>query len=358
MAVDLIATDAMFPDYRPGMDTDAYLRENNNYLFLLKESLNYTQHNLGVANFNARQLQTISDIITKPIMMALVGDEGQITSIQADLEGIKTTVGKVNGNVSTIEQTVKGLSTRVTNVEGQYSSLSQTVSGFQTTVTNINNNYISKSSATQSASGFKFEVMDSKHEKALVTLDKSGLTIKGGGISIKNSTNQEVLKADTDGNLTLTGTVDSSAIFGSTFVTCSKGDYQSAANGSSNAQFIQISDGIIKSFMGNSLYGFEAAAVGTSSYFGLNFNNTSVFKVYSNGSGNALIEGSGQIEMAASNALSFRGAQLSLLLDPNFGYAIISIESDGIHISSSGNISMNGNVNISGSLTANGTILA
>ena len=58
MAVDLIATDAMFPDYRPGMDTDAYLRENNNYLFLLKESLNYTLHNLGVANFNARQLQT------------------------------------------------------------------------------------------------------------------------------------------------------------------------------------------------------------------------------------------------------------------------------------------------------------
>lgn len=356
MAVDLIATDAMFPDYRPGMDTDAYLRENNNYLFLLKESLNYTLHNLGVANFNARQLQTISNIITKPIMMALVGDEGQLTSIQADLEGIKTTVGTVEGNVTTIQQTVEGLSSSVTSIDGKYSSLSQTVSGFEKTVTKINNNYISKSSATQSASGFKFQVMDSNHANALVTLDSAGITIKGGGILIKNSFDQDVLKADTDGNLTLTGTVDSSAIYGSAFVTCSKSDYQSAANGASNAQFIQIGDGIIKSFMGNSLYGFEAAAVGSSSYFGLNFNNKSVFKVYSNGSGNALIEGSGQIDMIASNSMYLRGSQISLHLYP--GYGTISIQDDGIYIFSAGSVTISGNVNISGSLVANNTQLA
>ena len=358
MAVDLIATDAMFPDYRPGMDTDAYLRENNNYLFLLKESLNYTLHNLGVANFNARQLQTISDIITKPIMMALVGDEGQITSIQADLEGIKTTVGTVEGNVSTIQQTVKGLSSRVTSVEGKYSSLSQTVSGFQTTVTNISGDYISKSSATQSASGFKFEVMDSNHSNALVTLDKSGLTIKGGGILIKNSTNQEVLKADTNGNLTLTGTVDSSAIFGSAFVTCSKSDYQSAANGSSNAQFIQISDGIIKSFMGNALYGFEAAAVGTSSYFSLNYNNNSAFKVYCNGPTNSIIRGSGQLDMIASDSITIRGTQIMLDLDPYTGNGTIGIQSDGIYIFTGGNINMAGTVRIEGSLIVNDKTVA
>lgn len=293
MAVDLIATDAMFPDYRPGMDTDAYLRENNNYLFLLKESLNYTLHNLGVANFNARQLQTISDIITKPIMMALVGDEGQITSIQADLDGIRTTVGAVEGNVTTIQQTVTKISQSVKSLDGKYSSLSQTVSGFEQTVTDISDDYISKSSATQSASGFKFEVMDSNHEKALVTLDKSGITIKGGGISIKNSTNQEVLKADTAGNLTLTGTVDSSAIFGSTIATCSKEDYYASANGTSSTQFIQIADATIKSFMGNSLYGFEAAAIGTSSYFGLNYNGTCTLKVYSSSSTLSYIEANG-----------------------------------------------------------------
>lgn len=307
MAVDLIATDAMFPDYRPGMDTDAYLRENNNYLFLLKESLNYTLHNLGVANFNARQLQTISDIITKPIMMALVGDEGQITSIQADLDGIRTTVGTVQGNVSTIQQTVNGLSSRVTSVEGQYSSLSQTVSGFQTTVTNINNNYISKSSATQSASGFKFEVMDSNHEKALVTLDKSGITIKGGGISIKNSTNQEVLKADTNGDLTLTGTVDSSAIFGSTIATCSKEDYYASANGSGYASFIQISDAMIKSFYGSQTYGFQCAAVGSASYFSLDYAGVEKFRVkYESSTGATEISAEAYLSIVASNEITIR----------------------------------------------------
>lgn len=307
MAVDLIATDAMFPDYRPGMDTDAYLRENNNYLFLLKESLNYTLHNLGVANFNARQLQTISDIITKPIMMALVGDEGQITSIQADLDGIKTTVGTVKGNVSTIQQTVTKISQSVKSLDGKYSSLSQTVSGFEQTVTDISDDYISKSSATQSASGFKFEVMDSNHEKALVTLDKSGLTIKGGGILIKNSTNQEVLKADTAGNLTLTGTVDSSAIFGSSLVTCSKDDYNAAANGSGYASFIQISDTMIKSFYGNQTYGFQCAAVGSSSYFSLDYAGVEKFRVkYESSTGATEIRAESYLNIVASNEITIR----------------------------------------------------
>lgn len=307
MAVDLIATDAMFPDYRPGMDTDAYLKENNNYLFLLKESLNYTLHNLGVANFNARQLQTISDIITKPIVMALVGEDGQLTSIQADIEGIKTTVGTVEGNVTTIQQTVKGLSTRVTSVEGNYTSLSQTVNGFETDVTAIKGDYISKSSATQSASGFKFEVMDSNHKNALVTLNSAGLTIKGGGISIKNSTNQEVLKADTDGNLTLTGTVDSSAIFGSALVTCSKDDYNAAANGSGYASFIQISDTMIKSFYGNQTYGFQCAAIGSTSYFSLDYAGVEKFRVkYESSTGATEIRAESYLNIVASNEITIR----------------------------------------------------
>ena len=354
MAVDLIATDAMFPDYRPGMDTDAYLRENNNYLFLLKESLNYTLHNLGVANFNARQFQTISDIITKPIMMALVGDEGQLTSIQADLEGIKTTVGTVEGNVSTIRQTVNGLSTRVTSVEGKYSTLSQTVSGFQTTVTNISGDYISKSSATQSASGFKFEVMDSNHSNALVTLDSSGLTIKGGGILIKNSTNQAVLKADTNGNLTLTGTVDSSAIFGSAFVTCSKSDYQSAANGASSTQFIQIADATIKSFMGNSLYGFEAAAIGTSSYFGLNYAGTLRFRVQYDTSGYFTSITGETLHIGDSTGAWWINIFDSQITLDSMSNTSLSLQPAGIYMWTSGSVTISAN----GGFVVNGKTLA
>lgn len=353
MAVDLIATDAMFPDYRPGMDTDAYLRENNNYLFLLKESLNYTLHNLGVANFNARQLQTISDIITKPIMMALVGDEGQLTSIRADLDGIETKVGTVAGNVTTIQQTVDKISSSVTSIDGKYSSLSQTVNGFKTDVTAIKGDYISKSSATQSASDFKFEVMDSNHEKALVTLDSSGLTIKGGGILIKNSTNQAVLKADADGNLTLTGTVDSSAIFGSTIATCSKDDYYSAANGSSSTQFIQIADATIKSFMGNSLYGFEAAALGTSSYFGLNYNGNMIVKFSADEYGRAEL-------YCPSNFSAEVNADLYVMAR-NFMFELsdspinkVTITADGPFIWTTGSVT----INATGGLIVNGTTLA
>lgn len=331
MAVDLIATDAMFPDYRPGMDTDAYLRENNNYLFLLKESLNYTLHNLGVANFNARQLQTISDIITKPIMMALVGEEGQITSIRADLDGITATVGTVQGNVTTIQQTVKGLSASVTSLDGKYSSLSQTVNGVNITVGTINDNYISKSSATQSASDFKFEVMDSNHEKALVTLDKSGITIKGGGISIKNSTNQEVLKADTDGNLTLTGTVDSSQIYGSSFYTCAKEDLNITPY-----MVLGLDD---YGFAGlHSRYGGYSHGISVSNYensMSITFNQYSItylsLFVNNDGSGATL-------QSTPTTSLQITGGAVT--------------------ITAYHGITMEGSVNISGSLTANGKVLA
>lgn len=344
----------MFPDYRPGMDTDAYLRENNNYLFLLKESLNYTLHNLGVANFNARQLHTISDIITKPIMMALVGDEGQLTSIRADLDGIKTTVGTVEGNVSTIQQTVNKISSDVTSIDGKYSSLSQTVSGFKQTVTNISGDYISKSSATQSASDFKFEVMDSNHEKALVTLDKSGITIKGGGISIKNSTNQEVLKADTAGNLTLTGTVDSSAIFGSTIATCSKDDYYASANGSSSTQFIQIADATIKSFMGNSLYGFEAAAIGTSSYFGLNYADIMRFRVQYDTSGYFTSITGEALHIGDSTGAWWINIFDSQITLDSISNTSLSLQPAGIHMWTSGSVTISAN----GGFIVNGTTLA
>ena len=237
--------------------------------------------------------------------MALVGEDGQLTSIQADLEGIKTTVGSVEGNVTTIQQTVKGLSSKVSSLNGKYTTLSQTVNGFKTEVTAIKGDYISKSSATQSASGFKFEVMDSNHEKALVTLDKSGITIKGGGILIKNSRNQAVLKADTDGNLTLTGTVDSSAIYGSAFVTCSKGDYNAAANGSGYASFIQISDTMIKSFYGNQTYGFQCAAVGSASYFSLDYAGVEKFRVkYESSTGATEIRAESYLSIVASNDIN------------------------------------------------------
>ena len=237
--------------------------------------------------------------------MALVGEDGQLTSIQADLEGIKTTVGSVEGNVTTIQQTVKGLSSKVSSLNGKYTTLSQTVNGFKTEVTAIKGDYISKSSATQSASGFKFEVMDSNHEKALVTLDKSGITIKGGGILIKNSRNQAVLKADTDGNLTLTGTVDSSAIYGSAFVTCAKGDYNAAANGSGYASFIQISDTMIKSFYGNQTYGFQCAAVGSASYFSLDYAGVEKFRVkYESSTGATEIRAESYLSIVASNDIN------------------------------------------------------
>ena len=135
---------------------------------------------------------------------------------------------------------------------------------------------------------------------------------------------------------------DSSAIFGSTFVTCSKGDYNASANGSGYASFIQISDTMIKSFYGNQTYGFQCAAVGSTSYFSLDYAGVEKFRVkYESSTGATEIRAESYLSIVASNEITIRSS------------TAVSIGNREAYI-----IMQDGTVNVTGSLYVNGNYVA
>ncbi len=305
MAEQIYMCDVLFPEYRDGDDPAKYIKQTNDYLFLLREYLGYALDNLGVANFNAAQLGLLGDTITKPLNIRLDKTDEAVTSvsIKADgltaslkqtnravnqlsitAEGISARLNDFNGSGSSIEASATKLSTTVSQVQttaesaaasaaaaGQgveavtvrVSKVEQTAAEIQTTVSTIGGDYVSTSKATQTSDGFRFTVncvnaggaktseltfdkdgFACKYEsagvyKTGVTIDKDGLTIYDGKIRIRNNSNQAVFSADENGDLTMTGTITGSRIYGSFLST--------AASGSTFGSYIEIYENKIAS---------------------------------------------------------------------------------------------------------------
>lgn len=235
MAEMFYTADVLYPEYKDGNDIKQYVQQVSDYLFLLREGLGYTLNNLGMKNFNQEQINVLGEVIREPVQIQITDQEGRLTEVSATLDGVSSTVSAIDGN------------------------------------------YVSLSSATQTTSGFEFKVMDGDDDAAVV-MDSSGLTVNNGAIRIKNRLGTDVLSADTSGNLTLTGTVEGSTIYGSDVYTCPKNDVNTGTY-----FYIGSSSGypLIQSLGAGAANGFRAEGIhydpnyGTvDSYYGLFIANT------------------------------------------------------------------------------------
>ena len=149
------------------------------------------------------------------------------TSIKATVDGINTTVASHTSSIGSLNTDISGLSGKVTIVENNYSSLSQDLSGFKTTVSNtystktelsgvdgkvtsltsrvntVEQNITSTAITTTISSAINSGT--SSITTTQFVMDKTGLTIKNGALTIKNKAGTNVLTGDTNGNLTITG---------------------------------------------------------------------------------------------------------------------------------------------------------
>ena len=97
MAEQIYMCDVLFPEYRDGDDPAKYIKQTNDYLFLLREYLGYALDNLGVANFNAAQLGLLGDTITKPLNIRLDG------KLEANEQSGQSAVDHGGGNIREAE---------------------------------------------------------------------------------------------------------------------------------------------------------------------------------------------------------------------------------------------------------------
>jgi len=226
MAEMVYAADVLYPEFNGSddiQDIKRYVQNVQDYLFLLREGLGYTLGNLGMQNFNQAAFAEIADVIRKPVQVQLTDQEGQLTEISTSLEGISTTVSSIDGD------------------------------------------YVKLSGATQTADGFQFKVVDG-YDNTAIQMDASGLTVNNGAIRIKNNIGTEVMKADVDGNILLTGTVQGSEIYGSRLITCASADESTSPHFLVGAP---SSVPTIQSFDGTNPNGFRAVGSAVNPFYGL-----------------------------------------------------------------------------------------
>lgn len=170
MPADLLSTDVLFPEAPEKGDERKAIQNILDYLYMLKEQLNYNMYNIGVVNFNPAELQNLSAQLVEPVQVDLSGlligqasldgrvkrneesiitlsqgysemlvrletTEGKVTTLSSTTKSLTSQIADANGNISTLQQTAKSLTSRISSAEGNVSTLQQTAKSLTSRIT-------------------------------------------------------------------------------------------------------------------------------------------------------------------------------------------------------------------------------
>lgn len=155
----------------------------------------------------------------------------------------------VDDSISNVQTQVTTTSNKVATIETNLNSITSRVSSTESTVTTINGNVTSLQSRMTTAEQKITPTAITTTISSVITggtgsisttqfvMDKNGLTINNGALTIKNKSGTTVLNSDTNGNLIVTGTIKSQG--GAQFVSMNSGgiDFQ---DWNKNEQMLRI----------------------------------------------------------------------------------------------------------------------
>lgn len=123
------------------------------------------------------------------------------------IANVQTQITNTSNKVATIETNLNSITQKVSSVE----NTTATINGNVTNLTNRVSTAESKLTATSLTTTISSAITagTSSISTTQFVMDKNGLTIKNGALTIKNKAGTTVLNSDTDGNLLLTGTIKS-----------------------------------------------------------------------------------------------------------------------------------------------------
>jgi len=113
MPSNMLDTDVGFPKFTGRETTQDRIAMILNYLFMLREQLQYTLTHLGKENFNDASIVEIEKTITDPINARIEDEQGQITALQVTAGQLVSAIGDADGNISALQQTVNSLTLSV-----------------------------------------------------------------------------------------------------------------------------------------------------------------------------------------------------------------------------------------------------
>lgn len=154
-----------------------------------------------------------------------------INSSKSYTDGQITTVNKtITNKVAEIKATTDSISQKVSTTESKITTINNNISGLTNRVTTAESKLTSTSLTTTISSAISGGT--SSISTTQFVMDKNGLTIKNGALTIKNKAGTTVFSGDTSGNLKLAGSITSGAtITGGTLKSSNNDMYFDLNNG-------------------------------------------------------------------------------------------------------------------------------
>lgn len=119
MPSNLLNVDTGFPDLSGNRSTDEKFRMVSDYLYMLREQLQYSMANLGRENFNDSSFDDIAHIINEPVYVRLEDTDGKLSSLIQTVDGFDLRVE--NGETSSVIRLMAGraeISSQVIRMSG------------------------------------------------------------------------------------------------------------------------------------------------------------------------------------------------------------------------------------------------
>lgn len=121
------AIDMNFPSFTGDESPKQQIQALHNYLFQLRQGLQYSLQNLGIKNFNTTGLKELTDAQTADVQELLQGVTNSINSLSGTVNGLSgrmRDVDKLIGDVAAIEEWTGA-------AEGQLQELSNRISALE-----------------------------------------------------------------------------------------------------------------------------------------------------------------------------------------------------------------------------------
>ncbi|WP_373205268.1 hypothetical protein [Clostridium tertium] len=214
--------------------------------------------------------QTDIDTAVMEVDKKITATNNKVASIETNLNSITSRVSSTESTISTINGNVSSLATRMNSAEQKITPTSIT-----TTISSSINNGISSISTTQ------------------FVMDKNGLLIKNGALTIQNKAGTKVFYTDTSGNITFTGKLQPSdyqiRLFGEN---CKIDGSANAIRLQWNPQtYISVEDPYIRTFNKYSSNGTNYGSMGVNSEGHLTiFGQKTMIKLLGNTSSTAIVQ--------------------------------------------------------------------
>jgi predicted nucleic acid-binding Zn-ribbon protein len=191
---------------------------------------------------NTAKTSAINTASTDATTKANNAKSGAVSDAKSYTDGQITTVNStINTKVAEIKATTDSITSRVSSTESSITTINGSVSGLTTRVNSVEQNITATAITTTISSAINAGT--SSISTTQFVMDKNGLAIKNGALTIKNKAGATVLTADTDGNLFVQNTL---AVGGNTNGNIQVKNASSVNIFSANKNGIFLKDGIMK----------------------------------------------------------------------------------------------------------------